>query len=127
MLREEKDYLLRLINQASIALARLRERLLGGTTPDEIVQAARAAQGELLGKDAPMLRLLDPASAAHVLGDKQILAMWADLLRVEADAHRKVGRVDEADRLARRAQSLSPAEGHQTEKLQIAEDAEHTD
>lgn len=106
MLREEKDYLLRLINQASIALARLRERLIGGATPDEIVQAARAAQGELLGKDAGMLRLLDPASAAHVLGDKQLLAMWADLLRLESDAHRKAGRADEATALEQKASIL---------------------
>jgi hypothetical protein len=108
MLREERDYLLRLINQASIALARLRERLLGGTTPDEIIAAARAAQGELLGKDAAMLRLLDPASAAHVLGDKELLAMWAELLRLEADAHRKARRIDAAQALEGRAQALSP-------------------
>src|SRR5688572_18759350 len=106
MLRRERDYILRQINQASIALARLRERLVGGAQPDEIVQAARAAQGELLGNDAPMLRALDPASAAHVLGDKQVVALWADLLRIEADAHRKAGRTNEADALEQRADSL---------------------
>jgi hypothetical protein len=109
MLRRERDYILRQINQASIALARLRERLAGGAQQDEIVQAARAAQGELLGKDAPMLRALDPSSAAHVLGDKQLVGLWADLLRIEADAHRKAGRPDEADALERRANSLAPS------------------
>lgn len=107
MLREERDFILRLINQASIALARLRERLIGGSQPDEIVQASRAAQGELLGKDAALLRALDPASAAHVIGDKQVIAMWADLLRLEAEAHRKAGRTEEAAALERRANSLS--------------------
>jgi hypothetical protein len=107
MLRRERDYILRQINQASIALTRLRERLVGGAQPDEIVQAARAAQGELLGNDAPMLRALDPSSAAHLLGDKQVVAMWADLLRIEADAHRTAGRTDEAAALELRARSLS--------------------
>jgi hypothetical protein len=107
MLREQRDYLMRLINQASIALARLRERLLGGATPDEIVQAARAAQGELLGKDAAMLRMLDPASAAHVLGDKDLVAMWAELLRLEAEAHRKAGRIGEATALEQKADILA--------------------
>lgn len=107
MLRRERDYILRQINQASIALARLRERLVGGAQPDEIVQAARAAMGELLGKDAPMLRALDPSSAAHVLGDKQVVAMWTELLRIEAEAHRKAGRADEADALEQRADSLA--------------------
>jgi hypothetical protein len=112
MLRDERDYLLRMINQASIALARLRERLLGGTTPDEIIAAVRAAQGELLGKDAAMLRMLDPASAAHVIGDKQQIAMWAELLRLEAEALRKAGRIEEADNLERRADALlKKAEG----------------
>ena len=107
MLRRERDYILRQINQASIALARLREQLVRGAQPDEIVQAARAAQGELLGNDAPMLRALDPSSAAHVLGDKQVVAMWADLLRIEADAHRTAGRIDEADAIDRRADALA--------------------
>jgi hypothetical protein len=84
MLRRERDYILRQINQASIALARLRERLVGGAQPDEIVQAARAAQGEL-----------------------QVVAMWADLLRIEADAHRTAGRIDEADAIDRRADALA--------------------
>lgn len=115
MLREQRDFLLRLINQAAIALARLRERLVGGTNPDEIVQAARAAQTELLGKDAGMLLMLDPASAAHVLGDKEMVAMWAELLRLEADAHRKAGRAEEADALEHRAQALSPVDAPDTQ------------
>ena len=112
MLREQRDFLLRLINQASIALAAMRERLLAGTNPDEIVRAARTAQGELLGKDAAMLTMLDPASAAHVLGDKQLVAMWAELLRLEAEAHRRAGRDTEARALEQRSTVLlQKAEG----------------
>lgn len=109
MLRQERDYILRMIAAAAAMVARLRERLLGGENPDEIVQAARAAQGELLGKDAALLRALDPASAAHVLGDKQLIATWADLLRIEADALRQGGDKDQADALEQRADSLSSA------------------
>src|SRR5688572_4071846 len=107
MLRQERDFILRMIAAAAAAVARLRERLIGGAQPDEIVQAARAAQGELLGKDFGMLRALDPSSAAHVVGDRERLAAWADLLRVEAEALRKAGRADEAVVLEQRANALT--------------------
>ena len=106
MLREEKDYLLRLINQASIAMARLRERLVGGTNPGEIVQAARDAQGELLGRNYTMLRALDPASAMHVVGDRATLRAWAELLQLEADALREAGQTVEASALDTRVHTL---------------------
>ena len=106
MLQDKRDYLLRMIAIAAAAVARLRERLSGGDPPEEIVQAAREAQGELLGKDAMMLRMLDPASAAHVLGDPQRVTQWAELLRVEAEAHRKAGRESEAAALEARAAAL---------------------
>lgn len=107
MLRREQDYILRMIAAAAAAVARLRERLTGGAQPDEIVQESRAAQTELLGKDALILPALDPASAARLLADKKRLELWADLLRVEADAHRKAGRADEASALERRADTLT--------------------
>lgn len=107
MLRDERDYILRMIAAAAAAVARLRERLVGGAQPDEIVQGARAAQTELLGKDASLLRALDPGTAAQLLADKKRLGVWADLLRVEAEAHRQAGRADEASTLERHAQELS--------------------
>jgi len=107
MLRTERDYLLRMIAIAAAAVARLRERLRGGALPNEVIQAARTAQGELLGKDAALLRALDPASAMHALGDKDRLAAWAELLRVEAEAARAAGHLAEADALDRRADALS--------------------
>lgn len=106
MLRRERDYILRQINQAAIAVARLRERLRESEQPDEIVEAARAAQGELLGQDAALLRALDPSSAARVMGDAQLVSQWADLLRVEAEAHRKAGRSDDAALVEQRADAL---------------------
>jgi hypothetical protein len=106
MLRKEQDYILRMIAAAAAAVGRLRERLIGGAQPDEIVRESRAAQTELLGKDAGILRALDPAFAVQLLGDKKRLEAWADLLRVEAEAHRKAGREDEASALERRAHTL---------------------
>jgi hypothetical protein len=108
MLRTERDYILRMIAAAAAAVARLRARLLGGAQPDEIIQEVRAAQVELLGKEVGLLRALDAASASHAVGDKDRLKAWADLLRVEAEAHRAAGRLDEADALERRAGQLSP-------------------
>lgn len=107
MLRREQDYILRMIAAAAAAVARLRERLVGGAQPDEIVRESRAAQTEVLGKDAGILRPLDPASAVQLLADKKRLEVWADLLRVEAEAHRKAGRVDDAVALERRADALT--------------------
>lgn len=106
MLRNERDYILRMIAAAAAALARLRERVAAGAPAAEVVQAARAAQGELLGKDATLLRAVDPASAAHMLGDVDRLPVWAELLRVEADAQRAAGHVDDAEALEQRARVL---------------------
>ena len=106
MLRDERDYLLRMIAAAAMA-ARLRERLIGGDPPDAIVREARAAQGELLGKDAMLLRMLDPRSAAQTLADPQRLEQWRALLRVEADALRAAGQESQALAVESRLQGLS--------------------
>lgn len=96
MLRNERDYILRMIAVAAAAVARLRERLAGGHSAGDVVTEARAAQSELLGRDAALLLMLDPRSAAHTLGDEQRLEQWRELLRVEAEALRLAGRPDEA-------------------------------
>lgn len=106
MLRDQRDYILRMIAVAAAALARLREQLANGGMPTEVVQAARAAQGELLGKDAALLRALDPATAARMLGADRI-PVWADLLAVEADALRAAGKPDESAAIAARATALA--------------------
>ena len=106
MLRDERDYILRMIAAAAAAVTALRSRLAGGGSPDEIVRDAQAAQGELLGKDAQLLRMLDPGSAAHALGDPDRLREWAELLRVEAEAHRIAGREAQAAMLEGRAEIL---------------------
>jgi hypothetical protein len=105
--RDERDFLLRMIAMAAATVARLRGRLTGGDggSAAEVVQSARAAQAELLGRDGALLQKLDPASAAQMLGPERILA-WADLLQLEADALRAAGKADEARAVEIRALAL---------------------
>ena len=112
MLRSEKDYIMRMIAAAAAAVARLRERLTGGAAPQEIVEEARAAQTALLGPEALLLRALDPASAAHAIGDADRLRAWTDLLLVESEALRKAGQITEADALEQRALALGLGNGN---------------
>ena len=107
MLRYERDYILRMIAAAAAAVARLRERLRGGDAPEAIVSEARAAQTALLGNEATLLRALDPASAAHAIGDRDRLAAWAELVRLEGEALRASGDLEAAARAEARARSLA--------------------
>ena len=96
MLRDERDYLLRTIAAAAAAVARLREKLVGGGSAEDVIREVRDAQGELLGRDATLLRMLDPRSAAQTLGDDKRLEQWIALMKVEAEALRLAGRDQEA-------------------------------
>ena len=98
-----------MVAQAAAAVARLRQRLLGGEPPLDVARDARAAQVELLGRDAPMLMMLDARSAAHAIGDHDRIAAWAELLRVEAIALRDAGRETDAARLDSHAEALKRA------------------
>jgi hypothetical protein len=110
-----EDYLLRMIQQLGVVLARLRERLTGAaaTTTDaaEVDREAYAAIGTLLGPQAAVLNQLDADSAARLLGDAERVALWVSFLRVRAEAQRAMGRLDVADRLAARAEGLEKAAG----------------
>lgn len=99
MLRSERDYLMRMIALAAAAVARLRAKLAAGTPAAEIVEEARTAQGELLGRDLAIYRALDGASAASLIGDKETMRAWADLLELEVEALRADGEPEEAARI----------------------------
>ncbi len=109
MLRNQRDELMRMVAQAAAAVARLRQRLLGGDPPLDVARDARSAQMELLGRDAPMLMMLDARSAAHAVGDPDRISAWAELLRVEAIALRDAGRDGEGAQLDSHADSLKRA------------------
>ena len=113
----QKDYILRLIEQAAAALRRLRERLASSDadvperataeSPQAIALDARRAQHELLGEHAPLLQALDPTSAATMVRDPQRLALWVELLRTEAEALRRAGDASRAAALDTRAAALA--------------------
>lgn len=106
---QERDYILRMIAAAAAIARRLRERLAAGESADEIARDARAAQGELLGRDAMLIAQLDAASAAGLLRDVRRIAQWVELLRVEAAAQHAAGRDGAASTLEQRADALEQA------------------
>ena len=76
-----------MIRQAAELLRQLRRRLLGGEESAETIRRdAAAAIDLLLGAQAPVLGMLDPASAVQLVGHPAIVELWAALLDVEADA-----------------------------------------
>jgi hypothetical protein len=106
----QRDYILRLLEQAAAAVRRLRELLGGGTAdPTVIIDEARAAQAALFGKTWALLERVDIATATSLIRDARQLAVWAELLRVEADASRVMGDAQRAERLAARADELAAA------------------
>ncbi|MGQ0713444.1 MAG: hypothetical protein ACT4PJ_06905 [Gemmatimonadaceae bacterium] len=106
----QRDYILRLLEQAAAVLRRLREMLVrGGAPPAAIVEEARAAQSALFGDTWLLLQRVDLATATGLIRDSRQLALWADLLRVEAEANRQLGDERRAVDLETRAAALSEA------------------
>lgn len=106
----QRDYILRLLEQAAAALRRLRELLGAGTAePVAVIDEARAAQAALFGDTWTLLQRVDVATATSLIRDSRQLAMWADLLRVEAEANRSLGDVARAEHLETRATGIAAA------------------
>jgi hypothetical protein len=104
----QRDYILRLLEQAAAVLRRLRELLGGGTAePAAIVEEARAAQAALFGDTWMLLQRVDVATATGLIRDSRQLTMWADLLRVEAEANRALGDLARAEHLETRAAGIA--------------------
>ena len=105
----QRDYILRLLEQAAAALRRLRELLGGGTQPAVIVEEARAAQAALFGDTWALLERVEVATATALIRDSRQLSLWADLLRVEAEANRAQGNEQRSDYLEARAAGIAAA------------------
>lgn len=103
------DYLLRMISQIAAAVARLRARLGGGATADELIPEIRAAEGELLGPRAQLLRSVDAATAAQLLGTPEAVRVWTELLRLEANVLRASGDEAAAEHVEARVLQLEGA------------------
>lgn len=111
----QRDYISRLLEQAAAALRRLRELLSAGTAPPvEIAEEARAAQAALFGNSWMLLQQVDVATATSLIRDPRQLSLWADLLRVEAEASRSVGDNERAAQLETRAAAIAAAAGPNT-------------
>jgi hypothetical protein len=106
----QEDYLLRMIRQAAELLRQLRRRLLGGEqSAATIRQDAAAAIDLLLGAQATVLGMLDPASAVQLVGHPALVELWTALLDVEADAAEASGDAVLAMRRRTRAVALRDA------------------
>lgn len=107
----QRDLILRLIEQAGVAVARLRAMLGLGTTAEAeiVVREAEQAQAALFGSLWPTVRVLDPTSAAMLVGDERQLHAWLDLLRVQAAAYEQIGAIEESQTLTARADALERA------------------
>lgn len=111
---QREDYLLRLLHQAAEALRRLRQTLSGEASAESVERQADEAIGELLGPRYRLLSSLDAPSAAALVADPRRIELWADLIRVQAEARRKSGDESGAATLEQRAsalQQLLPAAG----------------
>ena len=120
MLTERRDYLLRLIQQAAAAARRLRELLTGeGVTGDEVASEADQAIGALLGggPQAQLLERVDADTAARLVGDKERLRLWIELLRIQGEALRRAGLDAQGERVTGRAAALEAAVTRNEESL----------
>ncbi len=104
-----EDYSLSLVRRTAEALRRLREALQVNADPLAVIREADAAVGELLGPRHQLLASLDAVSAASLIADARRVTLWADLVRVQATARRRVGDDDGARLLERRADDLTHA------------------
>jgi len=101
----QKDYILRLIESVTAALARVLKRKEAG----DLVGARREldiAIGELLGPSARLAPMMDSRTAAQLVGDSRRVAAWATLLREDADLLRLMWRDADAAATERRALEL---------------------
>ena len=84
---DQEDRLRRLMREASEALRQLREKLAAGSDPPAGVGAdARTAIIALLGDEAPVFTMLDPVTAVRLIGHQERVALWVQLIELEADA-----------------------------------------
>jgi hypothetical protein len=106
----QRDYILGLLEQAAAVVRRLRELLGAGTgEPAAMIEEAREAQAELFGNSWTLLQQVNVATATALVRDPRQLAVWAELLRVEAQATRAMGDETRARYLESRAEGIATA------------------
>ena len=112
MLTERRDYILRLIQQAGAAARRLRERLIGDAdSATEVASEADQEISTLLGGQAmaPLIERVDAVTAVQLIGDKERIRAWIELLAVRAEALVVIGAAADAQRVRERADAVAAA------------------
>jgi hypothetical protein len=112
MLTERRDYLLRLIQQAGVAAARLRERLTGeGVSPGDVAREADQEIAALMapGPQAALIERVDADTAVRLVEDPARIGAWIDLLHVKAEALAAAGSEAAAQALRQRVTTLQDA------------------
>lgn len=102
----QRDYILRLIESIAAVVRRLREQLMGGAAPEVIIEGSRTAQGELFGQTWSIVQRVDVNTVLALIQDTRQLALYAELLRLEADARRAASDVAGAEQLDVRAATI---------------------
>jgi hypothetical protein len=104
---QQRDYILRMIEQMGAVLARLRQQLLGGAP---VAEEARQ-EADRAGVDLDLARVLDAESLVELLspeGQPDITRVWfiAELLYLDGLQSEQAGRLDEAVGYFRKALRL---------------------
>lgn len=119
----QRDYVLRLIEQAGAALRRALDRAAAGEHR-EALAGLRGAQETLLADLGPMARVLAPDSLVELAGreTRPRLVQYARLVAAEARVHLGAGDTLSAALAARRAAALFSALAAAGESLEPADE-----
>jgi hypothetical protein len=104
--RDRKDFIMRMIKEIMRMIAAMMGKKLEGDLGGAL-QLARTAQGTLLGPLADIAPRLDSVTAAHMVADADILALWAEVVAEESDVHRRMGDEPAARAAEKRALELA--------------------
>lgn len=90
-----------------------------GVASDEVASEADQAISALLGggPQAQLLERVDADTAARLVGDKERLRLWIELLRIQGEALRRAGLDAQGARVRGRAAALEAAVTRNEESL----------
>lgn len=107
---QERDFILRMIRQLALAIARIAG-LRDSGKHEEALKLVRETQDALLGPLQSMLPRLDAASAVVMIGNSEKLEAHIRLLCEEASVHMAMGDKNKAQAILKRAIALGKAAG----------------
>lgn len=101
----QRDYILRLIEAVGATLRRVLKRREEHDLPGARQDIARTMH-ELLGPGAAMVPMVDSITAANLVSDPQRLALYCQLLELDADLLEEMGHGERAVAARRRSLEL---------------------